>query len=79
MTHIDRRMTRADHHSSPAPQFWVVGGEFRDTDFAALDGPAEASGPFAHYQDAYREWERRSVEMKRHAHVRYTIVGSLPR
>ncbi len=79
MTHIDRRIARDHRHASAASQYWVVGGEFRDTDFTALNGPAEALGPFAHYQDAYKEWERRSLEMKRHAHVRYMIVGSLPR
>jgi len=78
-------MHRHDHRresprqSSAPTQFWVVGGEFLDTAFAQLDGPAEAFGPFANYDEAYRMWEERSVETKRHAHRRYTIVGNLPR
>ncbi len=76
MSRHDRRETR---QASIPPQYWVVGGEFRDTAFSELDGPPEALGPFTSYDQAYKEWERRSVEMKRHAHVRYTIVGNLAR
>lgn len=79
MTHMpthDRRDT--DRVSSPS-QFWVVGGEYRDTGFDQLAGPAEALGPFSDYDEAYKEWEKRSMEMKRHAHVRYTIVGNQAR
>lgn len=79
MTHMSRHERRETRHSSIAQQYWVVGGEFRDTAFTELDGPAEALGPFASYDQAFKEWERRSVEMKRHAHVRYTIVGNLAR
>jgi hypothetical protein len=68
-----------EQRASIPPQYWVVGGEFRDTEFTALEGSAEALGPFPSYDEAHREWERRSVETKRHAHVRYTIVGNLPR
>ena len=79
MTHIDRRMHRSASHASTLSQYWVVGGEFTDTEFTSLHGPAEALGPFANYERAYREWERRSMETRPNAHTRYTIVGSLPR
>ncbi len=79
MTHMTRHSRRETDHISFASQFWVVGGEYHDTDFNRLAGPAEALGPFADYDVAFKEWEKRSMEMKRHAHVRYTIVGNLPR
>jgi hypothetical protein len=79
MTHMRRHSHHETAGASIAPQFWVVGGEFRDTDFNRLAGPAEATGPFADYETAFKEWERRSMEMKRHAHVRYTIVSNQAR
>ncbi len=76
MSHLGRT-AQADHQKiSFPPEFWVVGGEYRDTDFKHLASSAEALGPFADYDEAYKAWERRSLEMKRHAHVRYTIVGN---
>jgi hypothetical protein len=79
MTHIDRRMTRLRSHNQTPSQYWVVGGEYTDTAFSVLHGPAEALGPFADYDHAYQEWERLSMETKPSAHVRYTIVGNIPR
>lgn len=79
MTHMRRHAMAEAPKTSFPPEFWVVGGEYRDTDFSHLAGPAEALGPFADYEHAYKEWERRSVEMKRHAHVRYTIVSNTAR
>ena len=76
MTHMQRPDRREIRQASFPPQFWVVGGEFSDTGFNALAGPAEAHGPFIDYDEAFKDWERRSMEMKRHAHVRYTIVGN---
>jgi len=78
-SHDRRRDATAPRQASTPTQYWVVGGEFLDTEFAKLDGPAEAFGPYADYDDAYRMWEGRSVETKRHAHRRYTIVGTLAR
>ena len=81
MTHIERRTYRPRHEnpeSAPA-QYWVVGGEYTDTEFTKLHGPAEAFGPFADYRHAHREWERHSMATKPNAHVRYTIVGNIPR
>jgi len=79
MTHVKRPTYNAERRGSQASQFWVVGGEYTDTEFTALHGPAEALGPFSDYAHAYQEWERLSMETKPSAHVRYTIVGSLPR
>lgn len=79
MTHMRNHDRRELDHTSITPQFWVVGGEFSGTDFNTLSGPAEALGPYGDYDEAFREWEKRSMEMKRHAHVRYTIVSNTAR
>ncbi|HEY1719943.1 MAG TPA: hypothetical protein VGG27_01765 [Magnetospirillaceae bacterium] len=79
MTHMRNHRQGDTQQASISTQFWVVGGEYNDTAFDRLTGPAEALGPFADYDTAYREWEKRSMEMKRHAHVRYTIVGNQAR
>lgn len=58
-----------------AKRYWVVGGEYADTDFITIAGGGEPEryGPFATYQEAQHEWARRSWEHIDDAHVRYTI------
>lgn len=56
-------------------QFWVIGGEFRDTSFSEIvNGPIEAFGPFADYDSALQLWRERAHATKPLAHVRYTIA-----
>jgi hypothetical protein len=56
-------------------QYWVVGGEYRDTSFRELcEGCAQAVGPFADYDQALRVWRERSVASRPQPHVRYTIA-----
>ncbi len=56
-------------------EFWVVGGSYRDANFAALnDDSGEAYGPFASYDDAYRSWRERAADTRAKANVRYSVV-----
>ena len=56
-------------------QYWVIGGEYRDTSFRELtDRPAEAVGPFADYDQALAVWRERSLATRPQPHVRYTIA-----
>ncbi|KAB2869652.1 MAG: hypothetical protein F9K43_10935 [Bauldia sp.] len=55
-------------------EFWVVGGCYRDTSFAAMDAAPEAYGPFARYEDALRSWSDQSTRTRSQASVRYSIV-----
>jgi len=56
-------------------QYWVIGGEYRDTSFRELtEPPAEAVGPFADYDQALTVWRERSLATLPQAHVRYTIA-----
>jgi hypothetical protein len=56
-------------------QFWVIGGEFRDTSFSEIvDGEVEAFGPFTSYDRALQLWKERSQATRPLAHVRYTIA-----
>jgi len=58
-----------------AKQYFVVGGEYVDTDFITIAGGGEPErhGPFATYEDAKDAWARLSWERVDDAHVRYTI------
>ena len=58
-------------------QFWVIGGEYRDTDFHHLiDGTSQVYGPFQSYDDARTAWRERSVATRHQAMRRYTIAAS---
>ena len=57
-------------------KFWVVGGEYVDTDFhEVLGGGAETwLGPFASIKDAESQWKRLSWESVDNCNIRYRIV-----
>jgi Domain of unknown function (DUF4170) len=59
-------------------QYWVVGGEYTDTDFATIrDGQAEERyGPFDSLEKARAEWAGRSMAKVDNAMVRYRIEHS---
>jgi hypothetical protein len=43
------------------PWFWVVGGSYKDTQFAEpAEGEEQWYGPFKTYEDAKGEWQRRA-------------------
>jgi len=56
-------------------QYWVVGGEYTDTGFAALvPGKGEEwIGPFGDYAKAKAEWQKRSWQKVDNCFVRYRI------
>ena len=56
--------------------YWVVGGEYADTRFAALapGRTLERYGPFATYQEAREEWQKRAWATVDDCQVRYTVV-----
>jgi hypothetical protein len=54
--------------------YWVVGGVYKDTAFAEPDGGVEEwLGPFASYEAARAEWQRRAWATVDDAHARYRI------
>lgn len=57
-------------------QYWVVGGEYRDTDFKELTEGVELEeyGPFHTYEAARKEWQARNMARIDNAMVRYRIV-----
>lgn len=59
-------------------EFWVVGGEYTDTDFKTLakDAGLEEYGPFHTYEAARKEWQARNMARIDNAMVRYRIVES---
>ncbi len=55
--------------------FWVIGGEFRSTDFDELmDGTAQLLGPFGSRSEAEEVWRDTSEQHRSQCTVRYTIV-----
>jgi Domain of unknown function (DUF4170) len=63
-----------------AKQFWVVGGEYTDTQFTTIV-PGERLhrlGPFASYPEAYRVWEAHARATIDDCHARFEIVESEP-
>ena len=56
-------------------EFWVVGGSYRDANFAALnDDSGEAYGPFASYDEAHRSWNARTERSRAEATTRFSVV-----
>jgi Domain of unknown function (DUF4170) len=57
-------------------EYWVVGGEYTDTDFKQLanDAKPEEYGPFHTYEAARKEWQARNMAKIDNAMVRYRIV-----
>lgn len=57
-------------------RFWVVGGEYTDTNFIKLaHGKAEERhGPFATYREAYEVWSARARATIDDATVRFRII-----
>ncbi len=61
-------------------EYWVVGGSYRDAEFAALkDGTAEVHGPFVSYDEAFRSWTARTEKTRAEATTRYSVVVTAAR
>ncbi len=56
-------------------KFWVVGGEYKDTEFSELiDGATQLVGPFRSYEQAHQVWRRKAEATRGNAYVRYSIA-----
>ena len=66
------------------PQYWVIGGEYTDTDFTSLaDGQQEVrKGPFSSYKEAKKVWQTLAWETVddclSHYHIDELEPGSDP-
>ena len=58
-------------------EYWVVGGEYADSEFNALFAgrSPERYGPFRSYDEARREWQARTMATIDNALVRYQVVS----
>lgn len=56
-------------------QYWVVGGEYTDTEFREIagGGAPERYGPYTDYDKARKTWAALSMAQIDNAHVRYSI------
>jgi hypothetical protein len=57
-------------------EYWVVGGEYADSRFAALlpGRRPERYGPYPSYEEARKEWQARTMATIDNALVRYRVV-----
>ena len=57
-------------------RYWVVGGEYTDTDFSHVVAGTEEEhlGPFDSYKAAHQAWAARAWATVDNAHKRYCIV-----
>ena len=61
-------------------RYWVIGAEYRDSDFAALvPGTEKMTGPFADERKARTEWTRLSCCPGSKATTRYSIAAEIVR
>lgn len=56
-------------------QYWVVGGDYRDTQFKQMTGGQEEQwfGPFGDYESAKKEWQKRAWATVDQATARFRI------
>ena len=57
-------------------EYWVVGGEYVDSSFAALlpGRSPERYGPYRSYDEARKEWQARTMATIDNALIRYRII-----
>jgi hypothetical protein len=61
-------------------EYWVVGGSYRDANFAALkDGTGEVYGPFVSYDEALSSWSARTERSRAEATTRFSVVVTAAR
>ncbi len=59
-------------------QYWVIGGEYRDTGFQHIvDGTSRVYGPFTTYDEARSAWRDQANETRHLATTRFTIVSNV--
>jgi hypothetical protein len=74
-------MSPADpiRETTMSEEFWVVGGRYRNLDFAELeDGSGEVEGPFLSYEAAVQSWSKRTASSRSSAATRYSVVMTAP-
>lgn len=56
-------------------EYWVVGGEYTDTNFTDLAGgkSPDEHGPFESYEEAREKWAALSMANVDNAHARYSV------
>ncbi|MBP5856497.1 DUF4170 domain-containing protein [Marivibrio halodurans] len=74
METVDEAYARFHIERERHDEFWVVGGEYTDTDFQAMKpGTEERLGPYSRYEDAEKVWKQKSMAAIDDAYVRYRI------
>lgn len=57
-------------------RYWIVGGEYSDTDFQQIiPGTEQISGPFTNRDAVEEEWRRMSERYRSQALMRFSIAS----
>lgn len=74
METVDEAYARFHIERERHDEFWVVGGEYTDTDFNEIKPGTEVRlGPYGSYEEARQVWKDRSMAAIDDAYVRYRI------
>ncbi|WP_259782214.1 DUF4170 domain-containing protein [Aestuariispira ectoiniformans] len=75
METIDEAYAKFNIEILEPTEYWVVGGEYTDTNFKELKGGVQEEhiGPFNNRDDARSAWKSKSMEHIDNAYVRYRI------
>ena len=75
METVDLPLYRYSIHEEDATAYWVVGGQYADTDFKDIagGGEEEREGPFRDYGRALEVWRAKAMATVDDAHARYRI------
>jgi len=61
-------------------KYWIVGGEYTNTDFSELiNGTARVKGPYLDRDAAVRAWQRLTSETRHQCLSRFTIAEEAER
>jgi len=75
---LPSRLTSTHHHrriSIMTKRYWIVGGEYEDTQFTQLKPETGSlAGPYISYDDALAQWRHLAAASRFDAHARYTIA-----
>ena len=74
METIDEAYAKFNIEKTAHTEFFVIGGEYTDTDFKTIkNGEEKSYGPFASVEEAREKWKALSMADIDNAYVRYRV------
>ncbi|MDX1737585.1 MAG: DUF4170 domain-containing protein [Alphaproteobacteria bacterium] len=74
METVDEAYAKFNIEKASHTEYWVIGGEYTDTDFKTIaSGKEERFGPYQDREEARNKWKALSMADVDNAYVRYRI------